>query len=130
MCSVFWGTAVDMACSISLTADMAGEGTECRSPTRHPLFKSTTAALMEDPPISIPIACRCIPRPLAAMLVQREAIAEVIFGVRAPACEGAYDTGTRMQTYFLHALSVRQQQMSCNVSPRLESKVKGCASAD
>src|SRR5688572_32832281 len=97
---------------------MAGEGTDSHSQPRHPLFKSTTAALMEDPPISIPIACRCIPRPLAAMLVQREAIAEDIFGVRAPACEGAYDTGTRMQTCFLHALTVSQQEMSCNASPR------------
>ena len=61
-CAVSSGTAAAMACSISLTADMAGEGTEWRSPTRHPWLRSTTAALIDEPSISIPIACRCIPR--------------------------------------------------------------------
>src|SRR5262245_42514285 len=84
-----------MACSISLTADMAGDGNECRSPMRHPLFKSTIAALMEEPPISIPIACRCIPHELATMLVQRAAEYAPVSSVRAPAREGAYDTQTR-----------------------------------
>jgi hypothetical protein len=60
--AVSGGTAAAMACIISLTADMAGEGTEWRSPTRQPFCKSTTAALIDEPPISIPIACRCIPR--------------------------------------------------------------------
>ena len=103
-----------MACSISLTADMAGEGTERRSPTRHPRVRSTTAALIEEPPISMPIACRCIPRLLEAVVVQREDATPSNLGNLCPCARGAYDTG----------LSAPDIAFACNVGSAKKNVLK------
>src|SRR5687767_10382672 len=99
-----------MACSISLTADMAGEGTEWRSPIRHPLTRSATAALIDEPPISTPIACRGIPRYLEAIVVHREESGPGHVELLCPSSRGAYDTDTTAPTWLLHALSGRQEK--------------------